>query len=499
MAKIELSADAVPKNKSENLTRTAGRGALWNAMGGAGQTIIRLGASTILARVLTPDDFGLFGLALLARELIQLLGAMGMGVGVIVKKDVTEDDLCTCFWSLAAIRFVLFVLAFLLAPLAAIFFKNPDVTIVLRAVSFTFLFSIISGVSAPLLQKKLQFGRLVIINLFCALVESATAVSLAVLTDYRYWALVVGLLVSSLVLHVSVLIAAGWLPRFRFSRKSFHYLFRFGINTLGFSFVNYLHQNIDYLLVGRFLGTASLGFYQFAYQIPHMIRDRLARPVGSVVFPALSTVQDSDERLIAGYVKASKYIGLGAFPALGGLAVLAHSIVVVLWGAKWLPIVVPMQILCLCAALRCVMTPIGSIFLCKDRPDILFKFGLVRLAFTFSVVGIFTYLYDLNGVAIGMLVSTIPAIYILSLAFKMTESSPLKFLLALWEPTLATCVSMLCAFCTSYGLHLIELHQWIILCGSVLAGIAGYIICLRVLFHSLMQEILSTINVIIRT
>lgn len=432
-------------------------------------------------------------MALLAQVFVSHIGALGMGTGIITKKDVNEDDLCTCYWTMASVRFVLFIATFAMAPLAAAFFNSPKVTWVLRAVSFTFLFSILSAVSTTLLQKQLRFGHLVIINGLGAVVESGIAVTLVLLTDFRYWALVIAMLIYSLFMHLTIFVWTKWYPKFKFSKESFRYLFRYGINNLGFAIVNYLHQNIDYLLVGRLLGAASLGLYEFAYRIPHLVLDKVARPVGDVVFPALSKVQDSNERLIAGYVKAVKYIALGAFPALGGLAVLANLAVTVLWGEKWLPIVIPLQILCLCAAIRCSMQPIGSIFLCKNRPDIPFKFGLVRLVFTFSAVVFLGYLYGLKGVALGMLASTLPSIYILCLAFKMTESSPVKLLSALWVPAVASGVSMLCAYGMSLALKLLGLAQWGILLSSILAGIAGYMVCMFFVFPATAKEILETI------
>jgi len=484
------------KLDTDALARSAGRSALWQVLGGGWQTVVRLGASTILARALAPEDFGIFGMALLARELITHIGALGMNTGIIAKKDVSEDDLCTCFWTIAGVRFILFIAAFAIAPLAADFFDTPKVTWVLRAVSFTFLFSIFSSVSTALLQKQLKFGYLVIIAGLSAIVESGIAVTLVLLTDLRYWALVFAMLISIFFLHVTIFIWAKWRPRLKFSKESFRYLFRFGINNLGFSIVNYLHQNIDYLLVGRLLGATSLGFYEFAYRIPHMMLNKFARPVGGVLFPTLSKVQDSNERLIVGYVKAVKYIALGVFPVLGGLAALSDLTVTILWGEKWLPIVIPMQILCFCAAMRCVMTPIGSIFLCKNRPDIPFKFSMVALVFTFSVVCILGYLYGLNGVAAGMLTSTLPSLYLIHLAFKMTESSPIILLSVLWVPTVASIMSMLCAYGVSFGLEFYGLNQWATLMCSVLSGIAGYIVCLLVMFPSTTREILQSISTI---
>ncbi|WP_457570421.1 lipopolysaccharide biosynthesis protein [Desulfovulcanus sp.] len=485
------------KTDKPSLTQQAGQGALWQIMGGGWQTVVRLGASTILARNLDPSDFGLFGMALLASELIMVLTNLGMGTGIVAKKEVSEKDLNTCFWTMAGVRIVMFIIAEFCAPLAALFFKDPRVTDVIRVVGFNFLFSIPSVVSNTLLIKDLRFKAIVLVRGIGALLESSLAVYLVLTTDLRYWSLVFPMLVASFFAESAIFLIAKWRPGFEFDTNSFRYLFRYGINGLGFSITNYLHQNIDYLIVGRLLGTASMGLYEFAYKIPHLVFDRIARQIGGVVFPALSKVQENNERLIAGYVKAVQYIALGSFPILGGLAVLAEPTVTILWGEKWLPIVAPLQILCLCAAIRCVMQPIGSIFLCKDRPDILFKFSLVRLTFTFFIVSVLGYWYGLNGIAVGMLASTLPSMYILYLAFKMTKSSLRKLLRALSIPTAASVASMLCAFGMKEGLGFVGLAQWNILLGSVMTGAIGYIVCVLVMFPDTAKEIWHTISTVL--
>ena len=104
------------KKVAETLTQSAGRGALWQLLGGSWQAVVRLGASTVLARALAPEDFGLVGMALIVRELVETIGALGMGAGVIAKKEANEDDLCTCFWTMGGVRLLLFVIIFSIAP-----------------------------------------------------------------------------------------------------------------------------------------------------------------------------------------------------------------------------------------------------------------------------------------------------------------------------------------------------------------------------------------------
>ncbi len=480
-------------DQQPSLTQRAGRGALWQIMGGGWQTIIRLGASTILARKLDPSDFGLFGMALLVSELIMVLTNLGMGSGIVAKKEVTEKDLNTCFWTMAGVRLLMFIIAESCAPIAALFFKDPRVTDVVRVVGFNFLFVIPSVVANTLLRKKLRFKALVLIRGLSALLESSLAVFLVLTTNLRYWSLVIPMLVASFFAEFAIFLVAKWRPRLEFDANSFRYLFRYGINGLGFSITNYLHQNIDYLIVGRLLGTASMGLYEFAYKIPHLVLDRVARPVGGVVFPVLSKVQDDDEQLIAGFIKAVKYVTLLVYPMLGGLAVLAGHIVPILWGQKWMPIVLPLKILCLRAAVHCSVQPIGSIFLCKDRPDIPFKFSVVILCFTLAIVSIGGYYFGLIGVAGGMFVSTLPYGYILYLAFKLTHSSIWRFPKALFPTVFSTSICMLSSYVVLKGMENITQYQFVTVGSAVLAGMLGFLLSFSYLFKKETNEIIKLI------
>ena len=493
--KHEQQADAPPPPETapeaesvdtEALTRSAGRGALWNIAGGGWSTLVRLGASTVLARVLFPEDFGIMGMAMLAQGLITRFGDLGMGTGIIAKKDVTEDDLSTAFWTTLAVKVFLFGVALAAAPLFAWFFETPALTWVLRVTCIGFLFAGLASVSGTLLTKRLQFGRLVIIEGAGALVSSGLAVTFAVVYGLGYWSLVLAMVIGNGAMSLARIVVAGWRPGLRFSRESFRFQFRYGINGLAFNIINYFHQNLDYLLVGRLLGPSLLGLYEFAYRIPHLVLDRVARPVGSVVFPTLSKVQSSDERLVAGYVKTARYIGLIVFPALAGLAALAHPTVAVLWGEKWLPVVVPLQLLCLAAGFRCIVSPAGAIFLCKNRPDLPVKLAIAALVATVAAVGTLGWLYGLVGVAAGVCISTLPYFVTLWLAFRLTNSSPIRLLRALVSPLVGAGASGVIAYVTSTIVHLYGGETWLALvCGVPLGASA----CLASLFAFCRQDV----------
>ena len=496
---LEGGGDTKGIMAEESLGQRAGRAALWQVAGGGWQTIVRLGASIYLARALKPSDFGLFGMALLYQQLLVTALSLGFGTGLIVKKDLTEEDLSTSFWLSCAVRVTVFLAVFLTAPLAAMFWKEPRVEPVIRVISFTLLISLIGAIPGTLATKNLEFKKINIIRGIAILLESSTAVALVALTNLTYWALVIGMMVNAVFYNLTLWLATGaWRPRLTFHKAAFRYLFRFGFYTWLFSITNYLKQNVDYFLVGRLLGTYKLGLYEFAYRLPHLVFDRISRPVGDVVFPALSKVQDDNEALFRGYVTAVKYVCLVCWPMLFGLIAVADILVPTLWGDQWLPIITPLRILCVCAALRCLFQPMGSIFYCKNRPDIPFKFSVITLIFTTILILVFGSRWGLIGIAIAMLFSTIPSFINLYLAFRLLLH--IKYFLFFKQLYLPIITSIFCAI-SAYIMKLTLTHysfnNIIILNFSIITGALCYFFVLFFLFRSLSLEVIHKMKVVI--
>ena len=393
----------------ESLGIKAGRAALWQIAGGGWQTLVRLGASIYLARALKPSDFGLFGMALLYQELLVTALSLGFGTGLIVKKELTEDDLSTAFWLSCTVRFIIFLVVFITAPLAAYFWKEPRVVPIIRVISLTLLFQIIVIVPETLTTKHLQFKKINIVRAIAILLESTTAIILVAFTDLTYWALVIATMLNTLFYNLALWISSGcWLPKFNFHKGSFRYLFRFGFYTWLFGITNYLKQNVDYFLVGRLLGSYQLGLYEFAYRLPHLVLERISRPVGAVLFPAFSEIQDDDYKFSSLYVNAVKYVCMLCYPFLFLLIGVADILVPLLWGKKWIPIVVPLQILCFSGMIICLFQPLGTLFFCKHKPQIPFYISFSTLILTVVLLLLLVHYFNLVGVALAMVLSTLP-------------------------------------------------------------------------------------------
>lgn len=472
------------------LLQQAGRGALWQVAGGGWMTIVRLSASVFLARALTPADYGVFGMAILMRELIESLGSVGgLSSGLIARKDANDEDICTCFWLMVALRIFFFLVAFSCAPIGGYFFGDPRITAVVRVISLTILFSIFGGISQTLLTKELRFKELNIARGIIVLLESSLAVIIALNTDWGYWVLVISGLFNAFFTQITIFLLARWWPKFKFNRESYRYLFRYGINGLGSNITCYLRQNLDYLLVGRILGTASLGIYEFAYRIPHLVLDRIASPVGTVLYPTLSQVQNDNRQLVRGYVKTVKYVCLVTFPLLFGLAAIADSAVPILWGEQWLSAITPLRILCLCAALRMIPQSLGAIFNSKNRPDLQFKISLFGLIWTTIAVGILGNLFGLIGVATGMILSVGVEYIALYIAFKLVNGKLIILFDALLPIFICSVACGLGAFTASYLFKSVSMCSIVVLFISVATGGGIYIMSIYLYYPSLFLDI----------
>ncbi len=483
-----------PAVNSHALLRSAGRGAAWRIAGGAWGTAIRLAASMFLARQLSPLDFGVVGMAFLARDLILRVGALGMGSGVVAKKDLSQNDLSTAFWTDATVRLLLFAVSWVAAPLVAAFFRVPELVWVFRVVAITFAFSAVSSVSGSLLQRRMQFHRQELINGFGVVVESGLAVALAYHTNLAYWSLVYATIAASLLTHSMTFLAAGWRPSFHFSRKSFHFQFRFGAYGLLNSIFDYFEENIDYVVVGRLYGQGVLGLYEFAYRIPTLLHARLVKPAAGVIFPSLSQAQSDRDLVVRGFLKATRLSAMIAWPLLAALAALAGPVVLVLWGPKWQDIVPWLQVLCIAAAMNSVSSCASPVFMAMHRPDMPLKLQIPKCILAVLAVLAASWAYGVTGVALAM--ATMSMYYFLTayMACRACGARYSRLLATLGAPAALAAASGACGSAAAWAMGLAGAGFLPALLLGLLAALGGTLACLYFLLPTSYKEIMSLIR-----
>ncbi|MCK4374051.1 MAG: lipopolysaccharide biosynthesis protein, partial [Candidatus Brocadiae bacterium] len=360
------------------------------------------------------------------------------------------------------------------SPLIAAFYGKPELATIAKLLGLSFFISSFVHVPAALLRKALDFRKLVLIGICCRLVGGAVGITLAFL-GFGVYALVYQGLSRALLYSIAVWFAVGWRPRWTFRLKSVTGMVRFGANLTGAGFLAYLACNMDYLLIGRFLGAAALGVYTIAYQIMLLPLRRVSSQLARVAFPAFSSVQQDKGRVRRGYLQMTSIIALASFPAMMGLLVVAPEAVPVLLGEKWLRSIVLIQVLALSGALQSVTGTAGSLYRSQGRTDVQFRLELlttpvVRAAF---VIGL---RWNVEGVAVCYTISQLIVIPVkCHFAFKLVGLSFREMYRALRGPLLAS-VSM-AALVVSYRLLAIWLlgpSTPVLLCSEIALGVAAY-------------------------
>lgn len=399
--------------KKMTLKQQAVSGVKWSGISMGAVTGFQFITLAVLARLLSPSDFGLMGMIMVVIGFAQAFADMGLSNAIIQRQGVEEDHLSSFFWVNVFSGIILFVCILLCRPIAVLYFKQSDLSSYLIFAAFIFLITPVGQIFTTLLRKELRFKTLSKIEITGSVVYSASTIGLA-LAKFEVLSLIFGQLIRSLftVIILFFVFRKSWLPRFHFSIKEIKSYLSFGAFQLGERVVNYLSANIDYIIIGRFLGPSALGFYTLAYNLMIFPLTKINPIITKVAFPAFSKVQNDNAILRRGYCKAINYISMLSFPMIAGMLVVAPEFIRSVYGAKWEPSIIVLQIFCLVGAFKSLGNPIGSILLAKGRPDIgLYWNVFVVIVLSFAVIGGAN--WGINGVAAAILLMQVPLFLII--------------------------------------------------------------------------------------
>ena len=351
-----------------------------------------------------PHDFGTMATATIFIEVVTAFTDLGMGAAIIKFKKLEKEHLSTAFWSNLMVGITLCIVGIISAPYLAIFFKNEDLRDVMKVLSLGFIIGSLAMVHTVQLTRSLDFKINGIAQVGGTVCFGLISIPM-VLMGFGVWSLVWGTLGSRLFIIVTIWLVVPWRPSFEFSSRHFKELFGFGAYTLGTTIMSSICLNVDIFIIGRYLGSTSLGLYLAALNLSTLPVRKVASTIRSVTFPSFSRVQDDDEMIRRVHLKNISYISLVSFPLLAGLSVVSHDFIRVVYGQKWIGAAVPLQFLCWAGLLRTITISFGTIYQVKGKPDIDFKIQIARFIFlTVAILGLFR--YGFIGISIGILIAT---------------------------------------------------------------------------------------------
>jgi PST family polysaccharide transporter len=453
----------------ESLTDRTVRAGQWRLAAAMVGGLFQFAIAALLARLLSPDEFGLVALAMVVIGFARIFGDLGIASALVQRRALTERHLRSAFTVSAMLGAALAGLLSFAAPLGGVLLNEPGVTPILRALALSFVFQGFSLVAGAQLRRCLDFRSLFFIEVGTHVCGYGCAAITLALLGYGVWSLVWGALLQALLACFARYAVARHSLRPLLGKHELRDLLHFGFGASFGSVVNYAATNGDNFIVGRFMGAISLGLYSRAYNMMNLPQVYVASVFSGVLFPALSEVQGEPDRLRRGFLTATGLTAMVAGPVMAGMAVAAPHLVVTLYGPQWTGTVAPLQILCGAGYFRALFH-LGVITVQsagRVYDDLKRQILYAALVIMGSLVGI---RFGITGVAAGVAVAVV-CMYVLTahLAMSVTSASWRSYLQVQIAAMITTLSTLGLAVIIRAGLEALETPSPII----ALALIAG--------------------------
>lgn len=387
------------------LQKIAFWGMIWSATGRFSLQLIQFFVGVQLARILSPDDYGLVGMLAIFIAIASCMIDSGMGNALVRKSDRTEVDCATVYYFSVATALLLYAVLYVAAPYIADFYNQPVLCSLTRVLCLTLVIGPLAGVHSTRLYIDLQFKKISTICVVSALLSGVVGV-ICVYQGYGVWSLIYMQLAGSIARVLLTWYAVRWLPMFVFSRQSFLELFGFGSKLLASSILDTTYNNIRPLLIGKIYSGADLGYYSRASQYASLPATTATGLLGGVTYPLLCKLQHDDNILREKYRLLIRLSAFVVFPLLMGLAAVAEPCIVVLITEKWLPCVLLLQILCFSLMWYPVHALNLNLLQVKGRSDLFLKLELIKKVMGVSML-IITVPIGVTAMCYGAIVTSL--------------------------------------------------------------------------------------------
>jgi O-antigen/teichoic acid export membrane protein len=319
---------------SESLKQKTVKGLGWSALDNVARYGMQFVIGIVLARLLSPDDYGLLGIVGIVTVVCTALVNGGFTTALIRKNDATDDDYNTAFICNLAMSLLLFATVFLCAPLIADFFGRVELTALVRVSSLGLIIGALGMVQQTRLTKRIDFKTQTKITIAATALSGIIGIGMA-LTGFGVWSLVAQQLMSQVATTLLLYIYNRWLPQFSFSKSSFHDLFGFGWKMMLSALLDAVWKELYQAVVGKFYNPATLGQYTRARHYAHLFSSNLTTVVQRVTYPVLSNIQDDKERMTSAYRRIIRMSMFITATLLFALAAVSEPLIYCMIGPKW--------------------------------------------------------------------------------------------------------------------------------------------------------------------
>lgn len=446
--------------------------------------------SIVLARLLSPTEFGQIALIMVFINLSIVIIDSGLSTALVQDKHTSSEDYSTVLYISLSIASFLIVLLWLTAPLIGNYYDDSTIVLPLRVYSFSLLIGACNSILVAKMQREMRFKQMMWCNLVACILSGSVGVIMAY-AGYGIWALIAYYFSSSLITCILLLFITKWHPVLTFSIQRAKTLFSFGWKMLVSGFLCSLYYDIRALIIGKLYTPADLGYYNRGQQIPDVVSHTIDNAIQSVMFPVMAQSQDNKSIIRDMLLRTISMGALLMMPIMFGLAAIAEPLVSLLLTDKWLPSVVYMQLICMANVTVSLSSPNLVAIKSIGRSDVYMKLEVVRRVVMIVVLAISVLCFDsVMAIAIGYVFSlwldyviiAIPIKRLVGLSFKHQLGCIYKIMIA--SLLMATIIIMI---------GKLDLQPWLLLCIQIPTGMCVYVMFCYLLridgFHKLLNKL----------
>lgn len=455
----------------DNLTQQTFSGIIWKFAERFSAQLVSMIVSIILARILMPNDYGIVALVGIFITICNVFVTGGFGGALIQKKDADDTDFSSVFYISFIIALILYTILFFCAPLVAKLYDNQLITPILRVMGLRLPLASVNSVQCAYVSRRMVYKKFFWATLIGTVISAVVGIWMAY-SGYGVWALVAQDLINVIIDTLVLGIVDRWYPKLKFSFSKVKSLFSYGWKVLVASIIEAIYNDLRGLIIGIKYSAEDLAYYNKGNNFPNIITRNVQSSLDSVLFSALSKLQDNKQRLkdvMRRGMKVSSYV---IFPCMMGLAVVADAFVGVVLTDKWLPIIPYMQIMCFIGTIRPMDTANVQIMKALGRSDLFLKTEIIK-----RIIGILGIIISLPFGVFWIALSSIPTA-IIGLIINSIQNKKLigySFVDQIRDLLPALALSLFMGIIV-FSIKFIPTNDIVTLVIQILTGVAVYII-----------------------
>ncbi len=383
----------------DQLKKAAVKGVGWAFLSSTAVRLIQVITTLVLAKLLIPDDFGVFALASIVVNALIVFRDLGFAQVLIYQQGDVRQTAGTAFTLSLMASLVMALGLAAAAPALGELMNSRQVVGPIRAMAGALFVSGAANVPLALLDRELRFKLRAVPELGGAAANGAVAITLAAL-GFGAWSMVLGWIALEVVVTVLGLAVCPWKPRLGFDREQAKVVIGYGKHLMVASLLVFAFFNVDKFSIGTWIGERQLGFYSLAFTVCNLPATNLTHVINRVMFPTYSRLQGDIAEMGAVYLSTIRYISLAAFPGTAAIIVLAGPVINTFYGSKWAPAIPLFYILAVYGLIRSIGCTATAVFMSTGRPGLASRVSLIHLAFALPLVYPAAVRFGAMGVAV---------------------------------------------------------------------------------------------------